>query len=253
MSRIRAQRVLAACLLAAVAVPLSVAVAAPAAGATVPSAVALTTPNPIPPRVPLQTPGQPVATEVGTDRVTLTWAPSAGPVLQYHLQLLTSAGWSTWISTSTNAVQPTALMPGTDYTVRVVAAPVAGVEYSQSLPSQEATFRTLGGAAGPSCRAEVTAGSGWWMAIVTLRNGLSTPVVDWQVVMRIADSLWINTAWNMQYSIVGSLVTARPAAWNTTLPPGGAVSFGVMGSFTGTFNFPGNFEIISGSCDLVRR
>src|SRR5262249_6326873 len=86
---------------------------------------------------PLPTPGTPVATQVTTSGITLSWAASAGPVASYTLQVIDGplVPWHDLATTKSTSFTHSGLTPDTVYEYRVIANPVAGSGYTVSSPS----------------------------------------------------------------------------------------------------------------------
>jgi hypothetical protein len=218
-------------------------------------------PSPSPVLVPLSPPGQPVVTEIGPDSAMVNWAPSDGPVFRYNLQRLTSEGWQAWTAGPTNSHRMINLTPSTSYTIRVWAAAMPGSGRSISPPSAETTFTTLPPGAPPvtptatapppapfTCRAVISVWSGGFAMNVTLGNPTGTTAVAWALSFRLGATARITQAWSTNVTQSGNRVTARPAAWNGSIPPNSSQSFGMMGSFTGDFQPPDDF---SPACEVV--
>jgi hypothetical protein len=239
---------------AVAAAPLSAGAAAAGPGA---GARAVTTPAPLPP---LPTPGQPVATEIGPDAATLTWAPSDGPVFRYTVEVLRADGWQGWVAGPGNSQRMTGLSPDTSYTVRVWAAPLANSGYSISARSAQTTFTTLG-AGGPTptpapasltCRVTITIWNGGFLLSITIANPTAQPVSGWTLRLRVPATTRINQAWNVRMTQDGTQVVVGPGGWNSTIPPGGSIAVGMLGSYVPPFQPPDQFELFPGGpCEVI--
>jgi chitodextrinase len=92
----------------------------------------------------LPTPGTPVATSITTTSVTFSWTPSAGPVANYTIQLISfGSPWQTLATTTATSRTHSGLIPDTVYEYRVIANPVPGSGYTASAPSGILFARTL--------------------------------------------------------------------------------------------------------------
>ncbi|MDW5329762.1 fibronectin type III domain-containing protein [Plantactinospora sp. KLBMP9567] len=101
------------------------------------------------PLIPLPPPGQPVASGITPTGATLRWAPSAGPVFRYSTLRLVDGEWQGFSSMPSTTVTFVALIPGTEYTVAVRAAALAGSGYTLSPLSEPLTFSTPPAEAAP--------------------------------------------------------------------------------------------------------
>ncbi|MFF1506155.1 endo-1,4-beta-xylanase [Streptomyces sp. NPDC058326] len=76
--------------------------------------------------------------------------------------------------------------------------------------------------------------TGGFTAQVTLRNTGTAALAGWTVRWTQPAGQRVTQAWNATVTQTGAEVTATPLPYNTTLPPGGTVSFGFNGAWTGT-------------------
>jgi len=58
----------------------------------------------------------------------------------------------------------------------------------------------------------------------------TTPVSNWMVHFTFPGSQTITQSWNGKHSTTGSMVMLSPEAWTSSIPPGGSVSVGFLGS-----------------------
>lgn len=80
-----------------------------------------------------------------------------------------------------------------------------------------------------------TKGSDWgtgFNAKVVITNYGTQAVNSWKVVMKFSGNQKVS-GWNGIFSQVGKVVTVNNTNWNGVIPPGGTVSFGLNGSYTG--------------------
>ncbi|WBB81229.1 PQQ-dependent sugar dehydrogenase [Micromonospora sp. WMMD882] len=83
---------------------------------------------------------------------------------------------------------------------------------------------------------------------VTVANTGATPVNGWTVGWTYAGNQRVTNGWNADISQQGTAVTARNVSWNSTIAPGGSVSFGFLGSFSGTNAAPTAFTLNGATC-----
>lgn len=93
--------------------------------------------NPAGADAPLPTPGTPVATQVTTTSVILSWAASSGPVANYTVQVIDGSlvPWHDLATTTATSFTHSGLSPDKVYEYRVIANPLAGSGYTVSSPS----------------------------------------------------------------------------------------------------------------------
>ncbi|HWK93376.1 MAG TPA: cellulose binding domain-containing protein [Luteimicrobium sp.] len=71
-------------------------------------------------------------------------------------------------------------------------------------------------------------------ANVTISDDSTTATNGWTLVFTFPGAQTVNSAWNATVTQTGAQVTAIAPVWNSTIPAGGSVSFGLNGSSTGT-------------------
>ncbi|MDX3520514.1 GH12 family glycosyl hydrolase domain-containing protein [Streptomyces scabiei] len=113
---------------------------------------------------------------------------------------------------------------------------------------------TPGGPGSPDGPAacKVTYGTSAWQdgftADVTVSNTGSSPVDGWKVAFTLPSGQRITHAWNAGVSPASGSVTATNAAHNASIAPGGQVSFGFQGTYSGNFTKPAAFSLNGTSC-----
>jgi len=93
--------------------------------------------GPVAADTPLSTPGTPVATQVTTTSISLSWAASFGRVANYTVQIIDGSlvPWHDLATTTATSFTQSGLSPDTVYEYRVIANPVVGSGYTVSSPS----------------------------------------------------------------------------------------------------------------------
>jgi Cellulose binding domain len=83
----------------------------------------------------------------------------------------------------------------------------------------------------------------------TVRNTGSVPLTNWYVIIIFPGDQHVTQAWNVSITQSGHQVTITPApgGWNSTIPVGGSISFGVTGTYSGTWVNP----TIKSSCTVI--
>nr|MDT0656979.1 cellulose binding domain-containing protein [Micromonospora sp. DSM 115978] len=102
-----------------------------------------------------------------------------------------------------------------------------------------------------SCRISYTTQSQWtggFVAAVTIHNTGATTISGWTLTFAFPDDQRVANMWNATYAQSGEAVAARDVGWNKTVPPGGSVSFGFLGSWTGGNTSPTGFMVNDTVC-----
>ncbi|MDH6589833.1 hypothetical protein M2161_008939 [Streptomyces sp. SAI-133] len=113
---------------------------------------------------------------------------------------------------------------------------------------------TPGGPGTPSGPAacKVTYGTSVWQdgftADVTVTNTGSSQVNGWNLAFTLPSGQRITNAWNASVSPSSGSVTATNAGHNASIAPGGQVSFGFQGSYSGSFAKPAAFTLNGTPC-----
>ncbi|MDH6565227.1 hypothetical protein M2160_000248 [Streptomyces sp. SAI-117] len=113
---------------------------------------------------------------------------------------------------------------------------------------------TPGGPGTPSGPAacKVTYGTSVWQdgftADVTVTNTGSSQVNGWNLAFTLPSGQRITNAWNASVSPSSGSVTATNAGHNASIAPGGQVSFGFQGSYSGSFAKPAAFALNGTPC-----
>ncbi|MDH6513971.1 hypothetical protein M2164_000444 [Streptomyces sp. SAI-208] len=113
---------------------------------------------------------------------------------------------------------------------------------------------TPGGPGTPSGPAacKVTYGTSVWQdgftADVTVTNTGSSQVNGWNLAFTLPSGQRITNAWNAGVSPSSGSVTATNAGHNASIAPGGQVSFGFQGSYSGSFAKPAAFALNGTPC-----
>lgn len=115
-----------------------------------------------------------------------------------------------------------------------------------------------------SCAVNYTMPSNWnngFVADVRVTNTGTNPVHGWTVRWSFADGQRVTGYWNSTIVQTGASATASNAPWNSSIPPGGSITFGFQGSHTGINTAPTQFiacqpasaQVATGSTGLMAR
>lgn len=112
-----------------------------------------------------------------------------------------------------------------------------------------------GGGSGGSSACRVAYGTNVWQggftADVTVTNTGSTPVDAWKLGFTLPAGQSVTSAWSASVSPSSGAVTAGGMAYNSSIAPGGQVSFGFQGTYSGAFTKPAGFNLSGTSCTVV--
>ncbi|MER5756988.1 cellulose binding domain-containing protein [Streptomyces sp. NPDC002088] len=89
---------------------------------------------------------------------------------------------------------------------------------------------------------------GGFTADVTVTNTGSSPVNGWKLAFTLPVGQQITSSWNAGVSPSSGVVTVSSLAYNAQIAPGGRVSFGFQGSYSGTFAAPAGFGLNGAAC-----
>jgi chitin-binding protein len=123
-------------------------------------------------------------------------------------------------------------------TPAVTTPPVSTTAPGQTTPPPATTPP----AAGSACTATYTTTSSWsngFQGDVKVTNpSASASLSGWTVKATFADGQTVSQSWGSTFSAAGSLVTFKPATWNSSLAAGASTSFGLLGTTTGSVTAP---------------
>lgn len=117
----------------------------------------------------------------------------------------------------------------------LVGAAAAPAQAQTPTPAPSAT---LAPAPAPvtSCGADYAVVNVWstgFTAEVTVTNTGTVQISSWQVTVTIPGGAF-DIGWSGTYTVAGSTIIIDPASWNATIPPGGSVAVGFIGTGDGT-------------------
>jgi hypothetical protein len=200
----------------------------------------------------LSAPGQPTVSNVSATTATVSWpASTGGTVVRYEVyeQFGTNSvllGEST--STSFTAQN---LVPGTAYTINVLATDQLGY---LSSPSPPATFVTTTPASS-TCAVTYDVSDGWdsgFVGNISITDTGSSSITGWTLTFSFPDDTESvsSSNWNANYSESGENVNVTPVSWDGYLAPdgGNTVSIGFVGNQDGADPSPASFSLNGTVC-----
>ena len=189
----------------------------------------------------LSAPGTPSVSQVSATGATVSWgASTGGSVTRYEVeqqygtdsQLLAE-------STGTSATLQN-LVPGTTYTLNVLATDQSG---KLSEPSDPVTF-TTSTPTSSTCAVDYHLTAGWgsgYVAAVTLSDTGPNPIDGWTLTFNFPSTgETLSSGWNANWSQSGQSVEATSLTWNAQLAAdgGNSQSIGFVGNNTGAYPSP---------------
>jgi hypothetical protein len=220
----------------------------------------------------LPAPGTPVPTQVTASSVTLSWAPAAGPVAGYLVQVIDEplGLFHTAGGTGTTTFTHTGLSPERVYIYRVAAEAAPGSGHTASRPSglayvttrpptdarpaarpvrsiaatEPVTVTTRAVHPQPTCRVNLLTFGGQYQLTVTVENLTAATVLEnWSVRFTMPAAHKVSYSFNTAVSRTGDDTTARPVADNARIGPGSATSFGIIATYPAGSPLPSGFAL----------
>lgn len=193
------------------------------------------------------TPARPTASAVTDRSATLTWTPG-GPAAKYEVHRQTGGQLGETTGTSLTVRN---LVPGTRYTVTVLARDAAG---TASWSSPPLTFST-GSPAASSCAVRLTDTSNWgngFVGSVDVTNTGTRPVDGWTLAFTWPTA-WqqVSSGWNATWTQTGPAVRVTAGDGNRTLAPGGSTTVGFVGAYSGPNVLPAAFTLNGTVCTTL--
>ncbi|WP_081687545.1 glycosyl hydrolase [Glycomyces tenuis] len=196
-------------------------------------------------------PGALAASDVGSDRATLTWEaaePGSAEIAGYEVYAGDVGGDPlAVVEAPATTVTLTDLAPGTAYTFRVVAVDAEG---RASAPSAPVEVTTEGADPAGACTVDYQVSADWgngFVAEVAITN--EGPALDaWELGFAFPGSQQVSNGWNSDWAQSGNQVTFTDAGWNGTLASNESTTIGFVGSYSGGNPAPEAFTLNGASC-----
>ncbi len=199
----------------------------------------------------LTAPGAPSVSSVTGTQATVSWAPSAGgQAMRYEVyQQFGTTSQLLAESASTSATLYN-LVPGTGYTINVLATDQAGnlsrasdpVRFTTSTPSNS------------SCAVDYRVTNGWgsgYVASLTVTNTGPSPIDGWTLTFSFpVTTESFSSGWNANWSASGQNVHATNVDWDANLAANGgnSVSIGFVGNNSGAYPSPAAISLNGTVC-----
>jgi hypothetical protein len=200
----------------------------------------------------LTAPASPSASDVGATSATVSWSPSSGAAVDKYAVYKQFGTDSELLGTTTGtSFTATNLVPGTAYTLNVLAidqkgylsAPSAPVEFTTSTPATS------------TCAVTYSVTQGWgsgFVANVSVTDTGPSPINGWTLAFSFpsgTESI-TSTAWNANWSQSGANVIATSLSWDSYLAPdgGNSYSIGFVASQNGAYPSPASATLNGTVC-----
>ncbi|HEU5472682.1 MAG TPA: cellulose binding domain-containing protein [Actinophytocola sp.] len=197
-------------------------------------------------------PGAPTAAAVTDRSATISWpaaTPGARPIAKYEVYRHNGVTSEQWGETPGTAFTAHNLVPGSRYTVNVLARDTAGAVSWASPPLTV----TTGAPAASTCAVRFTDVTNWgsgFVASVDITNTGSSAVNGWTLTFRWPTG-WqqMGGGWNGTWAQDGTTVTVSNADFNRELAAnGGSANVGFVGNYSGPNVLPGSFTLNGTVC-----
>jgi hypothetical protein len=200
----------------------------------------------------LSAPGQPTVSSVSATSATVSWPASAGGTAVRY-EVYEQFGTNSVLLGESTATSFTAqnLIPGTAYTINVLATDQKGY---LSSPSPPATFTTTTPASG-TCAVTYDVSDGWdtgFVANISITDTGPSSITGWTLAFSFPSGTESvsSSNWNANYSESGENVNVTPVSWDGYLAPdgGNTVSIGFVGNQDGADPSPAVFTLNGTVC-----
>ncbi|NJP30178.1 glucoamylase [Microbispora sp. SCL1-1] len=192
-------------------------------------------------------PGKPVASDITSNSVKLTWtAATAGTnsIAGYDVyrdgdKVASVTGLSATI---------TGLSPKTTYSFTVKAKDSTGL----TGPASPATSVTTTAGSSTSCKVTYSVQSDWgtgFTAGLTITNTGTSPLSNWKLGFSFAGGQQLSNGWAASWSQSGAQVTATAPSYSSDLAVGASVEIGFIGSYSGANPNPTTFTVNGATCN----
>ncbi|MDB1088987.1 cellulose binding domain-containing protein [Streptomyces sp. ACA25] len=89
---------------------------------------------------------------------------------------------------------------------------------------------------------------GGFQGDVTVANTGSAALENWELRWSFPQGQQIGQIWNAEYTQAGSSVVITPSSWNHRIAPGASVTFGFIGTWSGSNTAPESFSVDNSTC-----
>lgn len=194
-------------------------------------------------------PGTPTASAVTATSAHLSWTAATDNVgVAGYDVVRVSGGTETTVASATGtSVTVTGLTANTAYSFAVYARDAAGNKSARSAAVSVTTTATPAGSCSVGYRV-VGEWPGGFQGEIAVRNTGTAAVTGWKLGFSFADGQTVSTMWGGTAAQSGAAVTVTPASYTNTIPAGGSVTVGFIGTKGATNTAPAAFTLNGASC-----
>ncbi|WP_455568056.1 cellulase family glycosylhydrolase [Streptomyces asoensis] len=194
-------------------------------------------------------PGTPAASGVTATSATLTWTAATDNVgvAGYDVVRINGTTETAVAASTTNTATVTGLTANTAYSFAVYARDAAGNRSARSA----AVAVTTSAAPAVSCSVAYRVVGEWpggFQGDITLRNTGTSAINGWKLAFAFADGQTVTNMWGGTATQSGASVSVAPASYTSTVPAGGSVTVGFIGSKGAANTAPTAFTLNGGAC-----
>jgi hypothetical protein len=200
----------------------------------------------------LSAPGQPTTSNVSATTATISWpASTGGPVTRYEVYEQNGTNSVLLGESTSTSLTVQNLVPGTSYTLNVLATDQQGY---LSSPSPPVTFITTT-PSNSTCAVTYDLSDGWgtgFVANISITDTGPNSITGWTLAFSFpGDTESVSSSnWNANYAESGENVNVTPLSWDGYLAPNGGntVSIGFVGNQDGAYPSPAAFTLNGTVC-----
>ncbi|RQP25604.1 glycoside hydrolase family 9 protein [Piscinibacter terrae] len=188
----------------------------------------------------------------GSGSIALTWGAVANATGYRILRSATGAA-GTYAQVGVAAsprFTDSGLAAATTYHYVVIATNAQG----DGPPSADVSATTsTGGGGNGDCTLTLDASNDWGagqVLVVKLANSGTQPLSNWQISWTESSDFTVQNSWSGSVSTSGRTVTVKPASWNSSIAPAGAIELGMQISYSGSRPLPTNAAVQGRSCTV---
>ncbi|HEV2345028.1 MAG TPA: cellulose binding domain-containing protein [Actinocrinis sp.] len=199
----------------------------------------------------LTAPGAPAASGVTGSQATISWTPSSGGQVARY-EVYQQFGTTSQLLAESNSTSATLynLVPGTGYTINVLATDQMGNLSRASVPVSFTTSTPSNSTCAVNYQITTSWGSGY-VASLTITNTGPSAINGWTLTFSFpATTESFNSGWNANWTSSGQNVHATNVDWDANLAPNGGNSFniGFVGNEAGAYPSPAAISLNGTVC-----
>ena len=200
----------------------------------------------------LSAPGQPTVNAVSANTATISWSASTGgPVTRYEVYEQNGTNSVLLGESTSTSFTAQNLVPGTAYTLNVLATDQRGFLSSPSAPARFITTTPTSS----TCAVTYNISDGWgsgFVANVSVTDTGPNPITGWTLAFSFpSDTESVSGSnWNANWTETGRNVIVTPLSWDANLAAnsGNTISMGFVGNQNGAYPSPASFTLNGTVC-----